>query len=253
MKRILALILMVSIIASVVSYRKNNDVRSLLAHFSQDDLDSAQVLSYRILLFGCIPVGSAVLYMAQPAEYKGKPVYHVYLEADSASELSWLYVASIRADSYVNRQTYLPEAFTQKIFVKGKQSTERGVVYAQDEQTMSVEGETRTIAGNTHDPLSAILRISRMDYDQLKDLELNINTNQKDYRLTGTAERADALVNRMARGMITVSADVKRRSDNPYHQSHIEIIMASGKKNIPVLIRSFASGFLVTSRLTSAQ
>lgn len=253
MKRLLALLLLITIVASVMSYRRNNDIRSLLIQFPESELDAATSLRYKVLLFGFIPVGSAVLHTAQLEQFKDKPVYHLRVEAESAKELSWLYVASMRADSYVDRQTLLPEAFIQKIEVKGKKNIERGVVYAQEDQTMSVEGEVRTILGDTFDPLSAIFKVGRMRYEELKDLELNINTNQKNYQLLGSAERSSELVNRTARRLITVSADIKRRNDNPYHQSHIEMVFAGEKKNTPLLIRSFTSGFLVTCRLTSVQ
>ncbi|MCM8770304.1 MAG: hypothetical protein NC936_00335 [Candidatus Omnitrophica bacterium] len=50
---------------------------------------------------------------------------------------------------------------------------------------MTIGGEERIILSETYEPLSAIRYIRNQDFEKLKDFDLNINTNQKNYGMKG--------------------------------------------------------------------
>ncbi|MCG8431984.1 MAG: DUF3108 domain-containing protein [Candidatus Omnitrophica bacterium] len=254
MKRFLVLILLVAIIASVINYRRNTDVRRAVSRFSSRELESADALRYRLYVFGILGVGEAVFYRAEKKEFRGGPVYHLRAVAQSAPELEWFYVASMAIDSFVDTASGTPLVYREKLRVKGKIEDEKEVVYDQANHTMTIGEETRQILPDTHDPLSAIFSLRKMDIPaEPQEIELSINTNQKNYVLQGTVTARDELINRKARPVTLVKASIRRRDKNPYHKSRIQMVLTGGRENIPVLIKVFAGGFFVSARLIEVQ
>ncbi|MDD5155742.1 MAG: DUF3108 domain-containing protein, partial [Candidatus Omnitrophica bacterium] len=140
--------------------------------------------------------------------------------------------------------------FKQRVTMAGRQETVKEVYYDQDNGIMSISGVKRQILPDTQDPLSAIFNLRRMQLDKIKEVEMNINTNQKNYILKGTVSLRQVSVGNKPCNIAVVKATIRRRDkNNPYHQSQLTMVLLPDKENIPVLIRVFASGMLINARL----
>jgi hypothetical protein len=142
-----------------------------------------------------------------------------------------------------------PVLFKQKLESPGKENPNKEVFYDLKNNTMTLNGVVRQIYPNTQDPLSAVFNLKRMNFSSTKTIEFNINTNQKNYILNGTANEKNILVNKELFKIVTVNAEIKRRDKDPYHKSNIDLVLLKGEQNIPILIKVFASGALITAKL----
>ena len=88
-----------------------------------------------------------------------------------------------------------------------------------------------------------------MDFNKVKQFQTNINTNQKNYTLSGKARQIDISLNKQIFKTILLNADIARRDKNPYHKSTITMVLLGEKEKIPLLIKVFASGILIHVRL----
>ncbi|MDP2937936.1 MAG: hypothetical protein Q8N72_01635, partial [Candidatus Omnitrophota bacterium] len=101
----------------------------------------------------------------------------------------------------------------------------------------------------TQDPLSLLFNIMHMDFDRVEGLEMNINTNQKNYLVKGIKQSRDISIDKKAYKLVFLDGDIKRREKSPYHQSKINIVFCRDKENIPILIKVFASGVFLNAKL----
>lgn len=250
MKKTLLIAVAVIILLSAYSYHKNNSPASIISGLTRKSGLKPGDLEYKVNLIGIIPVGNAILESGKPEEYNRRKVYHLAARAESARILSKFFSAKAALDSYVDTEKLNPLLFRQKIAVAGRQNMEKEALYDQNAGIMSIAGVRREILSDTQDPLSAIFNLRRMDLDKIKEFEININTNQKNYILKGKVTLKDIYVNKKAYKAALIKAAISRRNKSPYHQSRLTMIILRDKGNIPVLIRVFASGMLITANLT---
>ena len=250
MKRVLLIFLVLIILASGISYYRNNDPKIILSELIKKGDFVPGELRYQINLFGIIPVGEAVFEAEKIEEYNGQKYYHLNASAQSFKGLSRFFSAHAALESFVDMQQLSPVVFRQKVEISGKQPTLTEIAYDQKNNVMSIGGVKRQILPNTQEPLSVMLNFKRMNFDNIKIFEMNINCYKKNYLLKGAATQEDILINRKLHKVILVEAKV-RRSDknNPYHQSQISMVLLKEKENIPIVIRVFASGFLINVKL----
>lgn len=241
MKRSLLVILVVVLAVTFIAHR-NGEPKIILASLLKKNarLSEGQ-LRYRIYLFSFFPVGDAFFVPEKMEEAKGKKFYHLQASAASLKIISGIFNASAMFDSYVSAADLTPFLFQEKITIGGKVTSGKEVTYDQKSGIMSIAGVKRQIPFGTQDPLSAILNIRRMDLDKVKDLEMNINTNHKNYLLTAKVE---------ARGrLFFINAEIKRRDKNPYHKSSLKMVLLKDKANIPILIKVFSGGGAIAAKL----
>jgi len=234
------------------AYRDNNNPKSVILDLNKNKkLESGQ-LRYVVNFLGIIPAGDALFTNAGITEYKGAGVYHLSAQAQNLKIYHWLRKVSATLDSYLDPQDYNPVFFSQRLCVSGRPDAYKEVFYDQKAATVEVAGIKRQMPYGTQDPLSAIFNLRRMDFDKTKNFQLNLNTNQKNYILEGSA-RDMVLCIHGRDYAITVLEGKIHRSDkfNPYHQSRVTMyLLKQGKENIPLLIKVFASGILINAKLT---
>jgi len=248
MKKIL-FILLIIILSLVFIMYNNSNPRSIIANLAKKgDIHSGD-LRYRVYFFGVLPFGDAVLGMQKLEDYKGEKVYHLRGEAQSLKFISKFFSSRAVIDSYVDEQKLCPILFKQKLAISGKPDAEKEVFYDQESGIMTLAGVKRQILPKTQDPLSAVFNIKRLDFDNVKDIEMNLNTNQKNYILTGNAERKNIWLNKKIYKITLLKVDIRRRDKNPYHKSSIDMVLLKADENIPILIKIFASGFLMNAKL----
>lgn len=250
MKKIFLIILLVFLICIAI-YRHNTDPKIVINRFSGIILhQNNPQLHYRIFAFGVFPIAEAVFYPEKEDVYQGKTMAHLRAVANTLPVISNFFQAQAEADSYVDLQDRNPGVFLQQIKVKGKPDVYKKIVYDQKRGVMSLNKVERSILPSTQDFLSAIYKIENMDFEAATNLEMSINTNQKNYVLLASAALRTALVRRAAYKLYILNGEIKRRDkNNPYHTTKIRMILVKGKTNIPVIIKVSASGFPLTARL----
>lgn len=247
-KFLFALIIIILFLVFVI--HSNTNPKSIILGLAKKGIMQQQELTYRVYLFGILPVGEAILRAEKIEEYNSKKALHLSAVAESLKVFSKLFKGEAILDSYIDMQGFNPFIFRQKIIITGKPNIEKEAIYDQKNGIMYIAGERRRIFPNTQDPLSAIFNIRRADFDKIKELQMNINTNQKNYILKGIASQQEISVNNKIYKIILAKANIRRHDKNPYHQSHISIVLLRrGESNIPILIKVFASGFLINARL----
>ena len=118
---------------------------------------------------------------------------------------------------------------------------------------MSLGGVKRNILPNTHDPLSAVFNLMHKNFDNIEQIEMNINTNQKNYVLSGTVKQGDLTLNKKNYKTILLKVQIGRRDKDPYHNSNVSMVLVKGEENIPILIEVFARGILINVKLVDIQ
>lgn len=250
MKKILLTIFVLIVILSIFAYYNNNNPELIIYRlFEKGDIKPGEFI-YRVNLFGIIPVARAIFKIEEIEKYEGQEVYHLNASASPLKLYANLFKGYTVLDSHIDKGTFNPILFKQKTVIPDRGVMDKEVFYDQQNGVMTLAGVKRSILPNTQDPLSLIFNLRHMNFDNTKELEMNINTNQKNYIFQGTVNQKDILINKKAHKIVVIEAEIKRRDKNPYHRSTITIVLLKNEKdNIPVLIKAFASGFLINAKL----
>lgn len=249
MKKIILTIFVLIILLSVISYYINNNPIPIASFLSKKDTIGPQELTYRVNLFGIIPVATVVLSRELMEDYNGQKVYHLNAVGKPLNWVVKLFNGYAILDSYVDTQTYNPLLFKQEIALPDKGIASKEVRYDQKNRIMTLNNIERQILPDTQDPLSLLFNIRRIDFSKVKKLEININTNQKNYLFKAIAQSQDMSIYKKTYKIIFLQADIRRRDKNPYHQSKVSMALLRGKENIPLLVKVFASGVLINAKL----
>jgi len=248
MKKWLLLFIVIILGLAFVVYN-NSNIKSIISGLDKKgDIKSGE-LRYRIYLFGILPVGEAVFGVEKIEQYQGQKVYHLSATAQSLNVFSKFFNGTVALDSYIDIKQLTSLVFKEKIAISGKQGIDREITYDQKNGIMSIAGVKRQILPDTQDPLSAIFNLKRFNFDKIKDIEMNINTNHKNYIVKGTAVQWEISINKKIYKIVSTQAEIRRRDKNPYHKSSITIVLLKEKENIPILIKVFASGVLINAHL----
>lgn len=248
MKKIVIFFLIIAIFC-VITANINNNPRIIISNLLKKHNIRDGQLHYRFYLFGFLPVGNAIFDAAKLETYRGQKVFHLSVAADSLKIFAKFFSGSVTLDSYIDSQKYYPILYKEKISLSGKPDINKEVFYYQENEIMSIAGVKRTISPNTQDSLSAIFNLRRMDFDKIRDFEINLNTNQKNYILIGAAKPNDLQIGEKTFEAVLLKAEISRKDKNPYHRSKIEMVLLKEANNIPILIKVFASGILVNAKL----
>lgn len=230
-------------------YLKNNSLSLILSGIKGNTQDANQELVYRFYVFGVIPAGEAVFNNAAKEEYKGTEVLRLTARAWSLRGLSAFFKGQATIESLIDAHTFNPVLFRQEFTQNGSKRQFKEVLYDQKDRFMEIAGVKREILADTQDPLSAIFNIRRMDFEKTGSFEISINTNQKNYVLSGKS----SLKELKGKKLVKLTSTIKRRDKNPYHQSKLTMILVKDSRNLPVLIKVFASGFLITAKLVEVK
>lgn len=254
MKKILPILFIPAILLVFISvYGYNNNPKTIISKLNNNSDIPISKLRYRINFAGILPVGEAIFETKKTEEYRGQQVYHLTASAQSLNIFAKFFNSYAILNSYVDAQQFNPVLFRQKLVVKDRKDIEKEVIYDQKQGIMSIDGVRRQIFANTQDPLSAMFNVRRMDFDKIKEFEMNINTNQKNYLLKGVAHIKDISIKKKIYKTVLLEAKIIRRDRNPYHKSTITMLLLKEKNNIPILIKAFAGGILINARLIDIQ
>ncbi|MEW6075310.1 MAG: DUF3108 domain-containing protein [Candidatus Omnitrophota bacterium] len=253
MRRVIFAILVLAVAMFLVSSKINNDPAAILSSLSKKNASGSTELKYKVYVLGVVPAGEALLTDRGVIEFKGNKVYHLHAVAESSRVFSLVFHGKAQMDSYVDPASMLPVAFTQKISLSGKPDREKEVTYDQVKNVMTSAGIKREILPCTHDALSLVFSLRNVDFNAVHTIEFNVNTNQKNYILSGNVQKKELRVNHTLIEVAQAKADIKRRDGNPYHQSSIEMFLWEANNNIPFLMKISANGIPITVKLVEAR
>lgn len=205
-------------------------------------------LIYKINFFGVLPIGKATFDAVSTKVLNAKDVYYLKAGTKNLDFYSFMFTGSARLESYIDKEKLNPISFKTNLILRGKEAVNKEVFYDQDNKTMTIGNEKREILSNTVDPLSAIFKMRNINFDKKGTFEMNLNTNQKNYILEGTAKVKELKIKGKNYKLIFTKSQIRRRDKNPYHKSNIDIVFLNlgESKNIPILIKVFASGLYIT-------
>ncbi|HLD83028.1 MAG TPA: DUF3108 domain-containing protein [Candidatus Omnitrophota bacterium] len=240
-KNIFIIVFISAVFLSLYVFHYNNSPKINIANLLKTNSLRSGDLVYRMNLFGVIPVASAT-FKAEGG--------HLSAKVEPLKSLQKFFKGSVVLDSYLDSGGHNPESFRQEIIIPGKQAQGKEVFYDQKNGIMTIKGIKRNILPDTQDPLSAVFNIRRMNLENISNLEMNINTNQKNYIFQAQITHQEISVNKNIYKLAFLKAEIRRRDKNPYHKSQVDIVLVENQgENIPVLIKVFASGFFLNARL----
>lgn len=248
MKKILWVLLFI-IVVLIFSTSYNRSLNKVISRLSREEFKVPTQLKFRIYLLGLLPVGEAELNLDKRETYQEREVYHLQAEADTLDWFSSIFEASVSMDSWVDIRERYPVLFKQSLAISNKKDKQSEIIYDQKNGIMIIDGVKRKILTGTHDPLSLIFYIMQINLEKIKDLQMNINTNQKNYLFSAAVFPQEKSIGNKKYKIATLKTDIRRRDKNPYHQSKLTVVLLKGKVNLPLIIKVFAGGFLVNARL----
>jgi len=249
MKRVLLVLLIPVILIVFASYQNNNNISLIISQLKYSDSIKEGDLEYQVNLFNVLPAAEAIFRGKEPTTIDQEPVEHLSAVASTANYFSRLFTARVYLDSYLRLADQNPLLFREKIMIKGKESDDKQVHYDQDAHIMTIDGTQRQILPSTHDPLSCMNALRNMDFSKINEVELNINTNQKNYILKGEVRPRRIKVEQDEYQLYILKARIQRRDKNPYHKTGITIVFLKSERNLPILVKVFASGAVINAKL----
>jgi hypothetical protein len=248
MKKVIIAILVILAAALSISAYQNNPktiVRKLdIARLG----NQSKQLVYKVYFLGIFPLGEAVLEDNGLVRFEGKDLYLLSAQANAGGFISRLHPFSASLESYLETRTFLPVIFRQELRTKDKEIVKEAR-YDQANNIMEIAGQRRSILLETYEPLSALYRLRSLDLEKVSNFDLNVNTNQKNYCLTGDITKEDIRLKDSTVKVYRLKGKIFRRDKNPYHQSQVEFVLLGNEQRTPVFIKVFASGALITARL----
>jgi hypothetical protein len=251
MKKIF-LILLALVLCLALAALNNNRPKVIIGRLLNKDVRKNQP-KYLVNLLGIIPAGEAVFYREMLEDYGAninkRKVYYLSAKAENLKLYSAFVKGAAILDSYIDEYSFDPLLFRQRLSISGEKEALKEVFYDQGAHIMSIAGEKREILPHTQDPLSAMFNIRRMDFEKVKEFQMNINTNQKDYLLKAAARTEELLIKNKKYKIIILDANIARRQMSPYHKTSMRMVLWQDRQNLPIYIKVFSGGFLISCRL----
>ncbi|MCM8765636.1 MAG: DUF3108 domain-containing protein [Candidatus Omnitrophica bacterium] len=158
-------------------------IQKISAHKVLKEFGEKFILDFQINYLNVFPIGKASYYAKGLLPYEGKNVYQLEMEAEDIIPFSWLKPAKAKMVAYLDVLELLPRYLFINIEVN-KEVKEKGeIIYYPEEGYIVSEGKRYVILPSTYEPLSLIFYLMRMDFDLHKNKELNLNSNQANYKV----------------------------------------------------------------------
>jgi len=211
-------------------------------------------ITFRILYMGFVPVGEASVRNLGVERYKEKDAYHVSVDGKTTGFVTPLFNAAFVADSWIDKEKIHTLKFSQTLLRPDKPKDIKEVFYDQVNNVMEHKGVKRQILPDTQDPLSVMFFISRQKLALGKEFDININTNQKNYRLVLKVVKKEEYATDIGKtGVWVVEGDVKRRDKSSRHSSTMTLWLMDNSSNTPLLARVMTNGGLIVARLMNIE
>lgn len=207
--------------------------------------------TFKVSYAGFIPLGEGVIENKGREDFGKEEAYHLQAIAWPNSLINFLgNKIEAEAHSFIDVDKFYTLKFIEKVRISGKTKEEKSIVYNQTKHIMEKDGEEREILPDTHDPLSLLFYLMQQDLALGKTIDLNTNTNQKNYRFYGkiVKEKAVNIGNEVFMTYL-LKGKVQRRNNSLRHSSEFMVWFIDKPLKVPFLIRVFTNIGPVTVRL----
>ncbi|MBU1090815.1 MAG: DUF3108 domain-containing protein [Candidatus Omnitrophica bacterium] len=251
MRKKIAVLIVILILSLCWFNHYNSDLKRIIASLEKNGEIGDGQLKYRAYLFGVLPVAEAIFEVKNLEMLQGREVEHLRVRAKSTKLFSKFFDSEAIFDSYVDLESYNPVIFRQEISIPNRQVNKKEVMFDQVNNTMIILGEEdrRKIMPDTQDPLSLTYRLRKMDLNQVNEMQMYLNTNQKNYLFSGKVTKKNISFGNRTYDLVILKAEVKRADKDPRHKSEVITFYLSSKDNIPILTRVFSQGMLIKLKL----
>ncbi len=237
-----------------VAFREisSNNPLSIIKHNNLQNKLSAKSDNFTFMVDfqGLIPAGSARFENKGEELYHGIRVCHLSAIAYPLDFYARFFNARVQVDSYVDADKLHTLKFKQTSILPNKARQEKEVLYDQGNNFMELKGIKRQILPDTQDPLSAIFYIQHQDFKLGKVMDININTNQKNYQFYAKViGREEYTLEAKKIGVWVLTGIIRRRDKNPYHKTTMKLWLLDNPSKSPLLIKTMSSIGQVTARL----
>lgn len=207
--------------------------------------EKSDSLKYKVF-WGLIPVGKVEIRVDENAIYNGEKVTLLKAQAKTTGIIAMIF--NFRADIYsvIDKKNKLPILYSENIFREGKVKEKKILRYDQKKHILKVEGKIYSILPRTYDPLSAILFLKDRNLKVGKKYELNVNSNQSNYKVI--FEVKDEIVTGDKKILVLKGLSERRRGQKARHRLAFTVYIAP-EQNLPILIRTFTNTGPVSIRL----
>lgn len=126
-------------------------------------------LTFRVyynMSFVWINAGNAV-FSAKAEELNGKKVFHITGDGKTAKSYEWFYKVNDRYETYLNKETMLPERFVRNVS-EGNIKINQDIWFDHKTGTAVSDNKTYSVPLCTQDVLSAIYLARNIDYNKYK-------------------------------------------------------------------------------------
>jgi len=231
----------------------NNRPQAILTDLHRKELLSSEgtTLRYIVYFMGVIPLVEATISQQEGVAYDGKQAIEMKFLAKPISPFFDFFKGRVELVSLLDAKEMNALKFSEFLHVPGSITEGREVFYDQKNNIIKVKEEERTMLPNTQDPLSMMYFLRHQNFVEGQEVDLNINTNQKDYRfLTKVDEKKVFLINHEEIAAVALGIDIKRRNKSRRNSTKMTVWLTDDKK-IPFLIKVFTNGLLIVIRLNS--
>ena len=181
--------------------------------------------TFKVSYAGFIPLGKGVVENKGIEDFGKEEAYHLKATAWPNSLINFLgNKIEAEAHSFIDADKFYTLRFIAKVRISGETKEEKTIVYDQRKHTMEKDGEEREILPSTHDPLSLLFYLMQQGLSLGKTIDLNINTNQKNYRFYGkiVKEKAVNIGNEVFMTYL-LKGKVQRRNNSLRHSSEFTV------------------------------
>jgi hypothetical protein len=203
-----------------------------------------------LLVFGRIKIENQGI-----EKYRGKNAYHLRGLMNTSVFVSYFSKISSEADSYIDQASLCPFEFSYALIKPGKPVEENKIFYNQKEHILESKEGLRQILPETQDFLSTFYYLQHQAFWPAKEFDLNMNTNQKNYRLylrTAAQKRYSFKDQNLL--VWVLKGDIRRQDKSPRHSMKLEVwILDTKPLKIPILIKAMTNIGPVRMHLVEAQ
>jgi hypothetical protein len=213
-----------------------------------------KIMGFKANYLGFFGMGEAELRNKGDDSYQGKQIYHLEAKANVSKLLSIFFNAQARVDSYIDKNKLHSLRFSQTLILPEKPRDEKEILYDQDNNIMELRGIKRQILPHTQDPLSAMFYIQHQNFELGKEFDININTNQNNYRLSAKViKKEEYVIEDKNIGIWVVSGEVRRRDKSPRHSLAITLWLLNNPSKTIILVKVITNIGPITLRLISIE
>lgn len=249
MKKLLGFVSLLALFVVVFALLENNP-KSVVGLLMKDDLQEATAVNFNVKLFGFIPVGSAIIENKGPGVFQGDDVLRFGAYARPNFPLSLIFDGEIKINCSVDARTFLSRYY-QESFRIGKHRLEsREIIYNQAENMMISEGRRVDILPETLDPLAAVNYIRKINFNEVKYFDLNINSSRKNYIFRGEVDEIKYRIRGEEVKAWKLTGDIKRRDKTPEHSSRVIVWIMDNATRTPIFVKILFPKFFYSAKVS---